>query len=282
MDWSNEPYVRLYTRETTDDLELSWDALALWRALLCKFDRSGLMEARHGWASVARAVRCDVERIEAAGAELVRDGRVRLVKGGVFAPNYVAAQTASKSDKVRQRESRDRRRAHAESEHSTGNAHSNHGVAHTTSQPVTSGHAPSQNVTLCSADPLLAVAEPLGIPRDKHAAPPDSPQLADFKLTVDAAAAKAKKPKRANRQIPDDWSPRPQERRMATELGLDCDAQAAAFVDHHRSKGNTFADHDAAFRSWLRKSESWDRNRQKPKQQGGVSDALLRMASGDS
>src|SRR5689334_17594929 len=110
MDWPNEEYVRLYTRETADDLDLSWEALALWRAMLTKFDRAGVIIARSGWVSISRLVRMPTEVVERAGPELVRDGRVKQVEGGVFAPNFVEAQTASKSDRARQRESRDRRR----------------------------------------------------------------------------------------------------------------------------------------------------------------------------
>jgi hypothetical protein len=110
MDWANEEYVRLYTRETADDLELSWEAVALWRAMLCKFDRSGVIPVRNGWPSIARMVRMPIDVVERAGPELVADGRVRVTKHGFVSPNFTEAQTASKSDKLRQRESRDRRR----------------------------------------------------------------------------------------------------------------------------------------------------------------------------
>jgi hypothetical protein len=111
MDWSNEEYVRMYTRETADDLELSWEALALWRAMLCKFDRSGVIPVRNGWPSVARMVRMPEDVVGRAGPELVTDGRVRVTKQGFVAPNFTEAQTTSKSDKLRQQESRDRRRS---------------------------------------------------------------------------------------------------------------------------------------------------------------------------
>lgn len=278
MDWANEPYVRLYTRETTDDVELSWDAISLWRALLCKFDRSGLMEARNGWTSVAKAVRCDLKMAEAAGAELVKDGRVRLVKGGIYAPNFVSAQTASKSDKVRQRESRDNRRARAESQHSIENADSNHGVALPVSHAVTHGHAASQNVTLC-----LAVAEPLpcsALPSviGEQAPPvsqPNSPGLASLKAVTDVSAEKAKR--KRGTQIPDGWSPRLEERARARDAGLDCDAEVEAFRDHHKSRGNAFLDWDAAFRTWIRNGLKFS----KPKQSNQTAlEAALQVARG--
>jgi hypothetical protein len=146
MDWSNEEYVRLYTRETADDLELSWEALSLWRALLIRFDRAGIIQVKNGWSSVARLVRMPADVVLRVAPELVSDGRVRLVDGAIYAPNFTEAQTSSKSDKVRQRESRDRRRERASAQHG-GIASAGHGVSHA----VTPGHDQSQNVTL----PLL-------------------------------------------------------------------------------------------------------------------------------
>ena len=140
MDWSNEDYVRMYTRETADDLELSWEALALWRALLCKFDRSGVIQVKNGWKSIAALTRIPFAVVEIAGPELVADGRIRETPAGFFAPNFTEAQTTSKSDKARQRESRDRRRAHF----SVTNRDDE-------SRNVTEGHEESRDVTLTSA-----------------------------------------------------------------------------------------------------------------------------------
>lgn len=160
MDWPNEEYVRLYTRETADDLELSWGAISLWRAMLTKFDRAGLIPARNGWKSIAALTRFPVEVAIQVGPELVADGRVCAVDGGFFAPNFTEAQTASKSDKVRQRESRDRRRSEAGSQVVESTLPS-----HEVSQPVTSGHAESHDVTKCHSP--LAVT-----PKAKAAAEP--------------------------------------------------------------------------------------------------------------
>lgn len=156
MDWANEEYVRLYTRETADDLELSWEAVALWRAMLCKFDRSGVIQVRNGWPSLARMVRMPIEVVERVGPELVTDGRVRVTKHGFVAPNFTEAQTASKSDKLRQRESRDRRREIAMAKQSE-NTRAGHGR----SRAVTKRDPRSQDVTL----PLPPVAEaPVALP----------------------------------------------------------------------------------------------------------------------
>ena len=146
MDWSNEEYVRLYTRETADDLELSWEALALWRAMLCKFDRSGVIPVRNGWPSISRMVRMPLDVVERAGPELVTDGRVRVTKHGFVSPNFTEAQTASKSDKLRQKESRDRRRSQA-----LGKPTEITNAGHERSRAVTKSDTKSRDVTL----PLL-------------------------------------------------------------------------------------------------------------------------------
>lgn len=160
MDWSNEEYVRLYTRETADDLELSWEALALWRAMLCKFDRSGVIPVRNGWPSIARMVRMPVDVVERAGPELVTDGRVRVTKHGLVAPNFTEAQTASKSDKLRQRESRDRRRDVA-----LGKPGETTRVSHERSRTVTKRDTKSRDVTLpLPPDTTAPVALPPVIP----------------------------------------------------------------------------------------------------------------------
>jgi len=115
MDWSNEDYVKVYVRETDDDLVLSWQARALWAAMMIKFDRAVLLPTRRGARGLAAIVRMPPEVVEAALPELLEDGRVSEVTGGYFAPNFLAAQEATKSDKLRQRESRERRAALARS-----------------------------------------------------------------------------------------------------------------------------------------------------------------------
>ncbi len=43
MDWSNEHYVRVYTRDTRDLLAITWQARALWWEMLRKADQSGVV-----------------------------------------------------------------------------------------------------------------------------------------------------------------------------------------------------------------------------------------------
>jgi hypothetical protein len=54
--------------------------------------------------------------------------------------------------------------------------------------------------------------------------------------------------------MPADWAPSPAHLAKGLDLGFDAarvQVEAVRFTDHHQSKGNVFADWDAAFRGWL-------------------------------
>ena len=273
MDWSNEDYVRMYTRDTSDDLLLSWQAVALWRAMLCKFDRAGLIATRRGSRGLAALVRMPPDVVESALAELLIDGRVQAKEVGYFAPNFLLAQTATKSDKQRQRESREKRAADTSAlpnVNQTNNDVTNRDsesqnvtVCHENAGAVTRGHTPSHPVTLtsallCSADPLLRVA--LG--EDVSASPPLQPTSEPNGATM-GGVSKPRSNKRKGAQVllPEDWEPRPQELAKARAMGLDGLEQAERFRNHHGAKGSLFADWHKAYRSWLDKAQDWSAGR---------------------
>lgn len=170
MDWANEDYVKVYRRETDDDILLSWQAMALWRAMLPRFDRSGVLETKRGVRGLAAIARIPLEVVEPAIEELLGDGRVVRSDTGYFAPNFLEAQETSKSDRVRQRESRMRRAESARSGAKTAQSVAKSVVettsCHVSSRAVTAGHAESQVVTLSSADPD---------PQPEQSEPPSAP-----------------------------------------------------------------------------------------------------------
>lgn len=235
MDWTNERYVRAYTRDTADYLVLSWQARGLWWEVLRKADRSGVIATSHGARGIAALVRWPLEVVQEALMELLADGCIRECEGGFVLPNYLDAQEATASTAQRKRESRESRRLQKVTirDHEGTNRDQ-------MSRAVTSGHAESQDVTPNLAEPSLTD------PREETSPPPLT--LSGPELPKAERAVKRKKPAVP---IPDDWKPRDHERRKAAELGLDADREAMRFRDHHASKGNTFVDHDAAFRMWL-------------------------------
>lgn len=119
MRWEDERYVRLYKRDTADWLALSFDAQGLFCLLLRKVDLSGCLElGRHGTKAVAAVINQVAlwdPRLKLALDELVTDGCVRIEGETLVVPNYVAAQEATASPKLRQRIKREREEAgHAE------------------------------------------------------------------------------------------------------------------------------------------------------------------------
>lgn len=190
MDWSNEPYVKVYTRETDDDLALTWEARALWDALLKRLDRSGYVETRRGARGLAAITRIPLEVVTRVLPELLEDGRIVAVDGGFLAPNYIAAQESTKSDKLRQKDSRDRRRAAALDRGVTprdGAVTFRDASITPRDSSVTDGHEASRNVTLCSADPDPLQTSALQSATPARAIPPSTEHLA--RDTWDAVAA---------------------------------------------------------------------------------------------
>jgi uncharacterized protein YdaU (DUF1376 family) len=65
----------------------------------------------------------------------------------------------------------------------------------------------------------------------------------------------AKESRSRKTQVPPDWRPTDDGARYATDHGLTdstTNAEIEKFRDFHRSKANTFADHNAAWRTWVR------------------------------
>jgi len=156
VDWSNERYVRLYVRETVGDVALSWQARAVWKEILPKCDRAGVIGlGRHGLRGLAGLIRIPREIVEEYFQELIDDGRVRITGQYLIVPNYIEAQEATQSDRQRAAESRSRRREKALlGEILSQNVTENH----ETNPGVTFSHSVSQRVTPClpnRADPNL-------------------------------------------------------------------------------------------------------------------------------
>jgi hypothetical protein len=147
VDWTNERYVRFYTRDTVEWLCLSWHARGLFGLLMRVSDRAGVIELGVvGPKGIAPLVHAPWKDIEGPLAELLEDGCIvhETCDSGtsrLLLPNFLAAQEATASDAQRQRESRARRRTVT-----LRDDMASHSVTET-SRSVTAGHVQSQAVT---------------------------------------------------------------------------------------------------------------------------------------
>lgn len=114
MDFANERYIRLYTRDTATWALLRWEARAVLPQIFRKVDRAGVLEfPRHHDVVdvVARLIDFPREIVAAAvrGDDgLLEAGVIRLSPGALVVPNFVDAQEAPASPAERQRRRRER------------------------------------------------------------------------------------------------------------------------------------------------------------------------------
>lgn len=144
LNWEDERYVRLYTRDTPEWCLLSWQARGLFALILRAVDRAGVLElGRVGRKGVAVALRAPWAEIEGPLHELIDDGCVAILDedNAVLLPNFIDAQEARQNDRARQKASRERRKV--------GTKAATSGVPNPSprDEPVTDCDDRSQNVT---------------------------------------------------------------------------------------------------------------------------------------
>lgn len=113
MDFTNESYVRLYTRKTMLWNSLGYEGQAVFMFVEMNMDRSGVFDLG-GFSPVAAIVgTTTIPKViaEAGLKSLLDKGVFVLGVDSIVDPLFVEAQTASKSNKQRQRDFRDRHRA---------------------------------------------------------------------------------------------------------------------------------------------------------------------------
>lgn len=157
MDFANEEYRRLYVRDTITWKRLGWAGQNVLTQILRKMDRSGVLEL--GGMEPAEAVALvtggPVDEIETGLGRLLHLEVLKRAGDALVWPRFLEAQTVNKSDRQRQRESRDKRRSSSLdlADHVTKRDAESQNVteSHTRSHAVTASHTPSQAVTLSSA-----------------------------------------------------------------------------------------------------------------------------------
>lgn len=113
MNWSDERYVRLYTRKTAEWAALCWQAKALHGLLLMDSDRTGIIQVPPGprrLRMLAGLVGLPEEVVQVGLADLLDDGRVMECEVGYLWPNYIEAQETPASPRQRTKEWRARAR----------------------------------------------------------------------------------------------------------------------------------------------------------------------------
>lgn len=162
MDWANESYVRLYVRDTKTWMLLGWEGQCLLPLILRKLDRSGVLadvfNAEDMFVMLANGMPLDI--VERGLSRLIAKEVVTFCDIGLLMPNYLVAQETPKTDKQRQKESRERRSVTSRNVTEESRAVMNESQDRSdSSQVVTGCHALSQVVTPCLALPSSALPE---------------------------------------------------------------------------------------------------------------------------
>jgi hypothetical protein len=110
MDYENERWLKVYTRNTGGWLSLSWQARGLSLEISRHLDAAGQLPlGKRGLPALAGVLRGRWEDMEPFVNELLNDDRLILLEGNVLLdPGHVARQEARTSAGVRKKAQRDR------------------------------------------------------------------------------------------------------------------------------------------------------------------------------
>jgi hypothetical protein len=117
VDYETEQFVKIYTRDTPDFLELPLWSRCLLFELVRKADRAGRIGlGRNGLRGVAVLLRAPFEEIEPHLSRLIADKRIVYdqAEQQLIIPNHVEAQTARVPQSVRAQQYRDRKESRSD------------------------------------------------------------------------------------------------------------------------------------------------------------------------
>lgn len=161
MDWSNERYVRLYTRDTADMVAVGWEGRTVLYELLRKVDRSGVLDHGGEVELVPEILRLPQDLFLTGFARLVKRGVILVTETALVLRNFIDAQESEQTDRQRQAESRARRRDKAMASGATPAEAKKAARPDYYKEPVTPGHTGSHVVTAGHSEPSLpSLAEP--------------------------------------------------------------------------------------------------------------------------
>lgn len=213
MNWPDERYVRIYTRDTMGWLKLGWEAQALFYLILRQADRAGVVSDYDDPDGLASFLRMPPEVVRRELPRLIKNGCIAERPGYLIVPNYVEAQEAHQTDAQRQRDFRDRRKALALA-----------GELGIRSRTVTilRDEPPVPLVTPCDEPPVPSSREDPKTGWDGHSVPsvPSVPSHAVQPVTVSASVS---------RQAPDP-NDKPPWRHLAGQERYDAEQAAYASI----------------------------------------------------
>lgn len=117
MNWADEPWVKVYTRDTPKILALKWQGRTVLWEFVRKADRAGVIavgtdDPDERAEIIADMFRLPVDVVSAGLGRLIDKGTVEAHLGGYLVlVDHIEAQAASSSNNERARRSRARRRA---------------------------------------------------------------------------------------------------------------------------------------------------------------------------
>lgn len=110
MDWADEHYVKLYTRDSLTWKTWHWEARTVFLHLVRKVSSSGFIEVGTMEPAAALALQLDLPlQVVAPGlGQLLACGTAELVDRAILLPKFVEAQEAKKSEAQKKRDYRER------------------------------------------------------------------------------------------------------------------------------------------------------------------------------
>jgi hypothetical protein len=221
VNFEDEAYVRVYKRKTITYKRLGWEGRTVLWHLMLEADRAGIIELGEGDTVEAVATLCDLpEEVVSVGiARLTSQGVTERHGTSLLVTRFIEAQEATRSDKARAKDYRERRRA----------------------QLVTPRDEASQGVTVASR-----------VVTDRHSEQSSTEQSStEEQPSVVASGKPPRKPKPVRwRKVPESWQPNEGHQKLAADHGVNLAAELPKFRDHEFAQPKS--DADACFRTWLR------------------------------
>ena len=187
MNFDDERFVKIFTRDTVTWKLLGWEGRCVLLMFLRKVDRSGCVDLGSGIEGLALLLDLPEDVTERGFAACLRRGCVTQREHIAVVPNFARAQDSRQTDRVRQVESRARRREAAMSQNVTDVARRGVTERDGVSQPVTRRHTASHDVTLRS--------EQIRTDQNKDPFVDSGPPLPELALMPQQAADASQSPK---------------------------------------------------------------------------------------